>query len=96
MDQRVSMSQVSGVDLNDFASRRNPIIGPSRGDTLFQAACVASFLGRYHSDQADWKNHGEKSEACGPDSLSGNEERGLSLICESLAAALWFELEGRG
>lgn len=81
---------------NDLAAKRNPIIGDHRDDTLHRAACVVAFLGRYHADRADFKFLDETSDSiCGPDNLSSNAEKGLAHICETVAAALWFEVEGR-
>ncbi len=77
------------------AANPNPIIGDSCADTLYQAACVAAFLARYQLDRADGLFQGEMGGAFRPDPLNANETRGLSLLTESLAAALWFELEGR-
>ncbi|WP_153162049.1 hypothetical protein [Zoogloea sp. 1C4] len=74
---------------------RNPIIGDTRADTLHQAACVASFLARYQLDRADGLFLGETAGGFNPDPLNANETRGLSLLTETLAAALWFEVEGR-
>ena len=79
------------VAVYDLASKLNPIIGWSAEDTLHNAACVASFLTRLQLDQADWK----ASPNGGPDPLSADETRGLCFLTEALAAALWFEVEGR-
>ncbi|MBS0372548.1 MAG: hypothetical protein JSS57_25510 [Proteobacteria bacterium] len=77
------------------ASDRNPIVGDSRFDTLHNAACVASFLARLQIDRSDGLFLGETSGTASPDPLNANETRGLYFITEALAAALWFELEGR-
>lgn len=77
------------------ASTRNPIIGDSRVDTLHNAACVASFLARLQIDRSDSLFIGETAGAASPDPLNANETRGLYFVTEALAAALWFELEGR-
>ncbi|RTL34315.1 MAG: hypothetical protein EKK49_08830 [Rhodocyclaceae bacterium] len=79
------------------ASDRNPIIGDSRVDTLHDAACVASFLARLQIDRSDSLFLGESTRAgtASPDPLNANETRGLYFVTEALAAALWFELEGR-
>ncbi|MDD3325552.1 MAG: hypothetical protein PHW25_00520 [Zoogloea sp.] len=73
------------------ATLLNPIIGLSPTDTLVNAAYVASFLTRLQLDQADWK----ESSKFGPDPLSAEEARGLGFLTETLAAALWFEVQGR-
>jgi hypothetical protein len=78
-----------------LASRRNPIIGDCRLDTLHNAACVASFLARLQIDRSDGLFLGETAGAASPDPLNANETRGLYFVTEALAAALWFELEGR-
>lgn len=75
----------------DLASKLNPVIGLSAADTLHNAACVASFLTRLQLDQADWKD----SPNGGPDPLSADEARGLGFLTETLAAALWFEVNER-
>ncbi len=72
------------------ARRLNPIIGWTKQDTLHSAACVAAFLARLQMDRAD-----ALALEVGPDQLTANETRGLGLITEALAAALWFELEDR-
>ena len=77
------------------ASRLNPIIGWTKQDTLHGAACVAAFLARLQMDRADALFLGETTSGASPDPLTANETRGLGLIAEALAAALWFELEGR-
>lgn len=77
------------------ASDRNPIIGDSHVDTLHNAACVASFLARLQIDRSDGLFLGENSGTASPDPLNANETRGLYFVTEALAAALWFELEGR-
>lgn len=74
------------------ASRRNPIIGDRPADTLHNAACVASFLARVQIDRADVLSLAGVGV---PDPLNANETRGLYFLTETLAAALWFELEGR-
>lgn len=79
----------------ELASRRNPIIGDRPADTLHNAACVASFLARMQIDRADGLFLGETAGAASPDPLNANETRGLYFLTETLAAALWFELEGR-
>lgn len=66
------------------ARRWNPIIGDTPTDTLHNAACVASFLARLQSDLADGR----------PDPFSSQETRGLHVLTDTLAAALWFEVEG--
>lgn len=76
-------------------SDRNPIIGDSSVDTLHNAACVASFLARLQIDRSDSLFLGETASAESPDPLNANETRGLYFVTEALAAALWFELEGR-
>lgn len=78
-----------------LASRRNPIIGDNRADTLHNAACVASFLARLQIDRSDWLFLGETTDAYGPDPLNANETRGLYFLTEALVSALWFEVEGR-
>lgn len=80
---------------DELASRCNPIIGYSSADTLHNAACVASFLTRLQLDQSEGLFQEETSGAIGPDSLAANETRGLYFITSALAAALWFEVEGR-
>lgn len=80
---------------DELASRCNPIIGYSPADTLHNAACVASFLTRMQLDRSDGLFQGETSGTAGPDSLTANETRGLYFITSALAAALWFEVEGR-
>lgn len=80
---------------DEVASRRNPIIGWSKQDTLHGAACVAAFLARLQMDRADALFLVETTSGASPDPLNANETRGLGLITEALAAALWFELEGR-
>jgi len=79
------------IATHDEVVKLNPIIGFSAKDTLHNAACVASFLTRLQLDQADWKD----SSKFGPDPLSSDEARGLGFLTEALAAALWFEVEGR-
>jgi len=80
---------------NRLASRHNPIIGDTPGDTLHAAACAVAFIARHHADRADWTFLAETSDVQGPDLLTSNESRGLGLLCEAIAAALWFEVEGR-
>lgn len=80
---------------DELASRCNPIIGYSSADTLHNAACVASFIARLQLDRSEGLFRGETSCAAGPDSLTANETRGLYFITTTLAAALWFEVEGR-
>ncbi len=74
---------------------RNPIIGDIPVDTLHRAACAVAFIARHHTDLADWASLAETGDVSAPDQLTANENRGLSLLCETIAAALWFEAEGR-
>lgn len=80
---------------DEIAGRLNPIIGWSKQDTLHGAACVAALLARLQIDRADSLFLGEITSGASPDALNANETRGLGLITEALAAALWFEVEGR-
>lgn len=81
--------------LDELASRCNPIIGYNPADTLHNAACVTSFLTRLQLDRSEGLFQEETSGTAGPDSLTANETRGLYFITSALAAALWFEVEGR-
>lgn len=76
-------------------SQLNPIIGDTCMETLHNAACVASFLARLQLDRSDGLSLAEEGAGHPPDTLSANETRGLSFVTEALAAALWFEAEGR-
>lgn len=80
---------------NRQATGNNPIIGDTPGDTLHAAACAMSFIARVHADRADWSSAAEAGETSAPDPLTSNESRGLGFLCEAIAAALWFEVEGR-
>lgn len=84
-------SHPAALSVNAIAARRNPIIGEDRNATLFNAGCVAEFLAATHRDAADYafEHDGESTTYC------ANELRGMSLVCDGLAAAIWFELEGR-
>lgn len=73
----------------------NPIIGRNAQETMDTAAAAMSFLARMHSDLADWQFIANNSEECGPELLLSNEQRGLSVLCECIASALMFEVEGR-
>lgn len=85
--------------LNQSAHQRrttgNPIIGDTLEDTLYAAACVASFLARLQSDRSDALCLDRAGGSAAPDSLDAEQTRGLYFVTETLAAALWFELEGR-
>jgi len=79
-----------------LAEKLNPIIGFSAPDTLHNAACVASFLARLQFDRSEaFFLAEEHNPAWAPYPLTGNETRGLGFVTEALAAALWFEAEGR-
>ncbi len=78
-----------------LAGSLNPIIGDTPPDTLYRAACVASFLARFQMDRADALFLGKTAGGFVPDLLTVNETRGLSLLTEALSAALFFEVEGR-
>lgn len=80
---------------NRIAARHNAIIGDTAGDTLHRAACAASFIARHHSYLADWAFLAETSDVSTPEQMTANEMLGLSLLCETIADALWFEVEGR-
>lgn len=84
-------STVPTPDHNAQAKRCNPIIGEDREETLFNAGCVAQFLAGVHLSNAQFAQEiaGESM------SFSPNELRGASIVCEVLAAAIWYELEGR-
>lgn len=89
------MSTPKEMHPDAVARRRNPLIEDNQADTLYNVACVASFLARHQIDRSDALFMEEKGGVRGPDPLNAIESRGLGLITEALAAALWFELEGR-
>ncbi len=89
------MTMLKEMHPDEVASRRNPIIGDSREDTLYAAACVAAFLARQHSNQAEALTLEELRGVAGPCPFSAAETRGLAFVVDALAAALRFELEGR-
>lgn len=89
------MSEPDKMTADKVASRRNPLIEDNQADTLYNAACVASFLARLQFDRSDALFAEETRGLAGPDPLNANETRGLGLITKALAAALWFEIEGR-
>lgn len=76
-------------------SQLNPIIGNTCMETLHNAACVVSFLARLQLDRSDSLSLAENGAGHTPDTLNANETRGLYFVTEALAAALWFEAEGR-
>lgn len=88
------MSASDSPSINAAAMLRNPIIGENREETLFNAGCVAEMLARLHSDLADAAFAGGV-EAGTTEAWRSKETRGLSIICASLAAAIFFELEDR-
>jgi hypothetical protein len=89
------MNEPDKMTADKVASRRNPLIEDNQADTLYNAACVASFLARLQFDRSDALFTEETRGLAGPDPLNANETRGLGLITKALAAALWFEIEGR-
>jgi len=78
---------------NEVTSLRNPIIGPTTADTLFQVQCCLGLIGRIHEDASDWKVRTEESDIGGPDELSWEEHRGLSLLTACVRSAVLYELE---
>lgn len=80
---------------NRVAARNNAIIGDTASDTLHNAACALAFIASHHADHAVWSFLAETGNVSSTDQLTTNESRGLSLLCETIAAALWFEAEGR-
>lgn len=89
------MNEPDKMTADEVASQRNPIIGDSRADTLHAAACVAAFLARQHSNQAEALALEEARGIGSPGLFSADETRGLAFVVDALAAALRFELEGR-
>lgn len=73
----------------------NPIIGNTCMETLHNAACAVSFLARLQLDRSDSLSLAEEGGGHPTDTLSANETLGLYFITEALAAALWFEADGR-
>ncbi|MCK2128228.1 hypothetical protein MX652_16275 [Thauera aromatica] len=71
----------------------NPLIENTTADTLHQVQCCLSFIGRVHADLADWKVISETSEAYGPDDLSSEQHRGMSLLLACVRAAVLHEIE---
>jgi len=77
----------AGIDL------RNPIIADTTADTLFQVGCCLAFIGKVHSDLADWEVLAQSGAVVGPDTLSWEQHRGLSLLTDCVRSAVLYELE---
>ncbi len=80
---------------DELAGRGNPLIEDTREDTLFNAACVAAFLAKVQQDRSEALFAEEARSVSSPEPLNASETRGLCLLTQTLAAALWFSLEGR-
>lgn len=73
----------------------NPIIERERADTLQQVECCLAFIQRVHADAADWKMVATAAGCGGPDEMTAEEHRGLSLLASCVRAAVQFEAYGR-
>lgn len=83
------------VSPNRLASLQNPIIGDAWRDTLGHAACAVAFMARGETELAEAALLAETTGSRCPETLMSNEQRGKALLLDCIAAALWFELEGR-
>ena len=73
---------------------RNPIIGDTAGDTLFQVECCLAFIARVHEDLADWQSMAAPDMGfCGPDPMSAEEHRGMAVLVECVRSAVFHEME---
>jgi len=82
----MSMTPNAGRDL------RNPIIGDTTGDTLFQVECCLAFVARVHEDLADWQSVCN-GDGGGPDAMNMDQHRGLALLVECVRSAVLHEME---
>ncbi|HAF53890.1 MAG TPA: hypothetical protein DCL01_01405 [Thauera sp.] len=71
---------------------RNPIIGDTTGDTLYQVECCLSFISRVHEDLADWQG-AMAMQSGGPDAMNVDQHRGLALLIECVRSAVLHEME---
>lgn len=82
--------------VNPVLGVRNPIIDANTPGTLFQVGCCLAFISRVHADLADWEAIAETSDIGGPDAMSWEQHRGLSLLTDCVRAAVMYELERVG
>lgn len=78
---------------NAVRELRNPIISDTTADTLFQVGCCLSFVSRLHEDMSDWQVLAGTSGVGGPDGMSFEQHRGLSLLTACVHQAVMYEME---